>query len=232
MPDAPRTVLLLGATGLVGGHLLRRLVADGAWGRVVTVGRRPMPSAGEAHEHRVVPFEDWETRADLFRCSALACCLGTTIKQAGSQEAFRRVDHAMPLAAARIAREGGATACALVTAYGADPGSRIFYNRVKGEVERDVRGVGFRSLGLFRPSLLTGERDETRAGERAAEVVLGALRPLLLGPLRPLRPTPAADVALAMAEALRRPSPGARVHGPVEIREAARRARGASGGAP
>ena len=225
MPESSpaRTVVLLGATGLVGGWALRWLVQDPAWGRVVTLGRRPMDRAGETHRHHVVEFRDLDAHAGLFRCDALACCLGTTIKAAGSQEAFRFVDHGLPLAAARLAHAGGARQMALVTAYGASAGSRIFYNRVKGEVERDVRAVGFEALHLFRPSLLTGDREENRPGERLGEAVLGALSPLLLGPLRPLRPTAAEDVALAMGHALRHWRPGVHVHGPVEITEQAHR---------
>jgi uncharacterized protein YbjT (DUF2867 family) len=183
-----------------------------------------MPLAGDAHEHHVVDFRDLSAHADLFRCDALACCLGTTIKKAGSREAFRFVDHDLPLAAAQLAHARGARQMALVTAYGADPDSRIFYNRVKGEVERDVRAVGFDALHVFRPSLLTGERDEHRTGEAIGEAVLRIFNPLLVGPLRPLRPTSAEDVALAINAALRQGRPGAHVHGPVEIRTAARSA--------
>lgn len=232
-----RTVLLLGATGLVGGHVLRLLARDVAWGRVVTLGRRAMPLAGDRHEHHVVDFRDLDAHADLFGCDAVACCLGTTIKQAGSQEAFRFVDHDLPLAAARLAHARGATGYALVSAYGADADSRIFYNRVKGETEDAIRAVGFGGLTLLRPSLLTGDRDENRPGERFGEAVLSVLTPIMVGPLRPLRPTPAEDVALAMADALS-PEAGARpelrsrgitVLGPVEIRERAAELRSARG---
>ena len=221
-----RTALLLGASGLVGGHVLRRLAADGRWGRVVTLGRRPLPTAGPTHEepevdvsHYVVDFSRLAEQADLFACDDLFVCLGTTMAQAGSEEAFRRVDLEIPFEAAQLAHSAGARQVLLVSALGADPDARIFYNRVKGEAERAVAEVGFEAVQTFRPSLLTGDRDEVRWSERVAEVALRALRPVLRGPLAALRPTPAASVARAMVEvAARRPS-GVHVYGPEAIRE-------------
>ena len=213
------TALLLGATGLVGGHLLP-LLADG-WPDVVTLGRRPMPQAAANHAHHVVGFDRLDDFADLFRCDALFCCLGTTMKQAGSRDAFRRVDLDIPAEAARLARSGGATLVSLVSAWGADPESRVFYNRTKGEAERAVTDAGVAATQIFRPSLLTGDRDETRLGESIGELVLGAASPLLIGPLRPFRPTPARDVARAMAALARSPEAGVRVVEPVEIRRLA-----------
>ncbi|MGB3543232.1 oxidoreductase, partial [Rubrivirga sp.] len=184
----PRTALLLGATGLVGGHVLDRLIEAGAWDRVVTLGRRPMPTVGECHGHHVVDFDALESREagaanerGLFTCDDYFCCLGTTIKTAGSQAAFRRVDHGIPIEAARLALEGGATQALLVSALGADPSSRVFYNRVKGETERDLGAAGFESVVITRPSLLSGDRDEDRLGERVGLAVLGAIEPLMIG---------------------------------------------------
>ena len=227
MPN--RTVLLLGATGLVGGHALRVLSHDPAWGRVVTLGRREMPLASPRHAHHVVDFDRLDAHADLFACDAVACCLGTTIRTAGSRAAFRRVDLELPRETARRARAAGATAAALVSAYGADAGSRIFYNRVKGEAETALEAVGFPSLTVLRPSLLDGERDEVRLGERVGLAVLRPLAPLLVGPLRPLRPTPAESVARALAASLAAAPPGVHRLGPDAIR--ARAAEQRAGGA-
>ena len=235
-----RTVLLLGASGLVGGHALRLLARDERWARVVTLGRRAMARASPTHEPHTVNFRDLDAHAGLFTCDAVACCLGTTIKTAGSREAFRFVDLDLPLEAARLARARGAGAFALVSAYGADPDSRIFYNRIKGEAERAVRGVGFERVVLLRPSLLTGERAEGRTGEQIGGAVLRVLRPLLVGPLRNLRPTPAEDVALALSDALTAPeahpagahpagASGVTVLEPAAIRDRAAELRAARG---
>ena len=216
-----RTVLLLGSTGLVGGHVLRLLSRDETWSRVVTLGRREMERASPTHEHHVVDFDHLENHRDLFRCDDLAICLGTTIKQAGSQDAFRRVDLEIPVDAAELANDRGATRVALVSAYGADPSSRIFYNRVKGEAEEAIRSVGFESVTLLRPSLLDGDREEDRPGERIGLAVLRPLAPLLVGPLRPFRPTNAEDVARALVASLREGTPGVHTLEPEAIRERA-----------
>ena len=226
MSTAPpsRTALLLGATGLVGGHALRLLARDGRWGRVVTLGRRPMEPASHRHEDHVVDFDRLAEHADLFACDDLFCCLGTTRKEAGSKDAFRRVDLEIPAEAARLAHAGGAAQGLLVSALGADPGSRVFYTRTKGEAEEAFRDAGFEAVQIVRPSLLTGDRDrlprpggEVRRGERVAEAVLGALRPALVGPLRRLRPTPAVDVARALVAVAAAAPPGDHAYGPRTI---------------
>ena len=221
---ARRTALLLGASGLVGGLLLDRLAADGRWARVVTLDRRPLERVGTAHEPHVVDFSDLDAHADLFACDDLFCALGTTIKAAGSKEAFRHVDLELPAEAARRAHAAGATQMLLVSALGADPDSRIFYNRTKGEAEAAIETIGFEAVQIARPSLLDGDREEDRLGERIGLAVLGALSPVLRGPLSGLRPTLADDLAAALvAIGAGRPA-GAHVYEPDAIREWAARA--------
>jgi len=140
------------------------------------------------------------------------CCLGTTIKKAGSQDAFRRVDHDYVVALAQAAKQAGARRFLLVSALGANPRSHIFYNRVKGEVERDVSAVAFAAVHIFRPSLLLGERAESRPLERLGTLAFGVLAPLLVGPLRPYRPIAAEAVAQAMVRAALGEGTGVRVH--------------------
>ena len=219
MPD--RTALLLGATGLVGSHVLGRLADDPRWGRVVTLGRRPMASASPTHEDHVVDFDRLADHADLFACDDLFCCLGTTIKQAGSEAAFRRVDLEIPSESAQRAAGAGASQMLIVTAWGADADSRLLYTRTKGEVERAARSVGFQALQILRPSLPTGDRNEFRLGERIGQAVGAVVGPLLRGPLAPLRPISASEVARAMVEiAAQRPT-GAHVYGPDDLRQRA-----------
>ena len=141
------------------------------------------------------------------------------MKQAGSRGAFRRVDYDYVVDAARLAVAEGARRLVLVSAYGVDPRSRVFYNRVKGEAEHAVQRLGFASVGIVRPSLLTGDRAETRIGEAIGERVLDGLSPLLRGPLRALRPTPARSVAGALVELAARATPGVTVLDPVQIRQ-------------
>ncbi len=211
MPDAPRTALVLGATGLVGGHVLDLLLADPVWTRVLTLGRRPAARDSPRLEQRVVGFDRVDQHADAFDVDAVFCCLGTTIKAAGSQEEFRRVDHDYPLAAARLASERGGRHFLLVTAMGADAGSGIFYNRVKGEVERDVTALPFAGVTIARPSLILGERAGRRTAEGLAQKLAPILNPLLLGPLRRYRAIPAERIARALAKLARQGPAGVRV---------------------
>ena len=201
-----RSALLLGATGLVGRHCLDMLLAEDLYATVTTVARRPLGRSHEKLTHHVVDFEYLGARAACFAVQDVFCCLGTTMKQAGSKAGFRRVDYTYVLEAARLAADAGAEQYLLVSAVGADPGSRFFYNRVKGEAEQAVSELPFYGTYLFHPSLLTGSRDVARTGERVAEKVLGRLSFLMRGPLRPYRPVAAACVASAMlAVARRRP---------------------------
>jgi uncharacterized protein YbjT (DUF2867 family) len=189
-----RTALLAGASGLVGGHLLDQLLAHPSWGRVVSIGRREVERVDPRLEQRAVQLPDV---GELPRVDDVFCTLGTTIKKAGSQAAFRVVDHDSVVALAAAARAAGAGSFLHVTAMGADPDSRLFYNRVKGETERDVAEVGIARTVAFRPSILDGERAESRPAEQAGLMMMRAVAPLL----GRYRPTNAADVASAMVNA-------------------------------
>jgi len=205
------TALLLGATGLVGGHCLDLLLADPARARVVTLGRRPTGRAHEKLDERVGDMERLAEHADAFAVDDVFCCVGTTIRAAGSRAAFRRVDHDIAVAAAAIAAERGARHFLLVSAMGADPGSRIFYNRVKGETEADVAAHSLAGVALLRPSLLLGKRGEARAAEALAQHVFPLVSPLLRGPLRRYRAVEARTVAAAMLRLAREGVRGVRV---------------------
>jgi uncharacterized protein YbjT (DUF2867 family) len=211
MPDATRTALLAGATGLVGSHCLSQLLSDPAYGRVVAVVRRPLPLNDPKLDTRVVDF-DRLAGADLPPVDDVYCALGTTIRRAGSRDAFRHVDHDYVVALARRAAERGATRFVLVSAIGADARSLVFYNRVKGETERDVAAVSFAAVHLLRPSFLVGERSEHRPGERLMITVFSGVAPLLLGPLRRYRPVAAEVVARAMRAVARTGGTGIQVY--------------------
>lgn len=181
MPYHPlmKSVMIVGATGLVGRAVLQLALMDASIARVVVPTRQ---SLGLQHGKLVNPVVDFDAlpeRADWWRVDAVVCTLGTTIRKAGSQAAFRKVDHGYPLAVARLARAAGAAAFAFTSSTGANAKSRTFYLRTKGETERDLAGVGFDSLTVVRPSLIGGERDEQRWGESLGLKILSALGPLL-----------------------------------------------------
>lgn len=217
IPEKPRSALLLGATGLVGGHALEALLADPAWDRVVVLGRRALPLSHAKLEQRVADFARLDEHADAFAVDDAFCCLGTTIKQAGSQEAFRRVDHDFVVAAARLASERGARRFLLVTAMGASAGSRVFYNRVKGEVEQAVAALPFAGVVLARPSLLIGDRAESRPIETLGRRLMPVLSLLMSGPLRNYRPIAAAAVARALVRLAKEDGGGVRVVESAEL---------------
>jgi uncharacterized protein YbjT (DUF2867 family) len=178
------SVALLGATGLVGRHCLDLLARDPAFSRVVVLARRKFAEATAPRvEAHLVDFDHLSERPDLFRVDQVISALGTTIKAVGgSQTRFRAVDYDMPLAAAKLAVAQGAHHFLLVSSLGANPHSRVFYNRVKGELEDALRTLGFRSITIVRPSLLLGERQDFRLGEeigkRFAWIVPGKYRPV------------------------------------------------------
>ncbi len=209
--DGGRTALLLGATGLVGSHCLELLLADDAWTRVTVIARRPSGRTHPKLAERVVDFDRLGDAADAFAADDVFCFLGTTIRQAGSQEAFRRVDHDYVVRSAELARAQGARRFLVVTALGADADSRVFYNRVKGEVERDVCAMAFEGTAVLRPSLLLGERAGRRPAEALAQKAAPLLSPLLIGPLRKYRALPGSTVARAMVRLAREGVTGVRV---------------------
>ncbi len=195
-----RTALVAGASGLVGGHLLQLLLTDSAYGRVISLSRRLLETRDPKLWQDIVDFGSVDAPNDLPHIDDVFCCLGTTIKTAGSQRAFRRVDYDYVFAFARIGQRAGAAQFLLVSAIGADPASRVFYSRVKGEVEVAVRRLPYEAVQIFRPSFLMGKRKESRLGERLGVPVARAVAPLLVGPLRRYRPIQAADVARAMVQ--------------------------------
>lgn len=206
-------LLLAGATGLVGGHVLAQALADPRISAVIAPVRRALPVHPKLLA-ATVDFKALPEDASWWTADAAISALGTTIGKAGSQEAFRRVDHDYQLAIAKLASRHGTPAFVLNSALGADPASRIFYNRVKGELERDLAGLDFASLTFVRPGLIGGERQESRPAERAALVLLGILGPVLP---RAWRINPARRIAAAMIEAAIAAKPGTHVVSSAEL---------------
>lgn len=191
-----RRVLLAGASGLVGGELLRGLLADDTVAVVHVLARRALQFAHPKLQAQVV---DFAALPPLPALDEAYLALGTTIKVAGSQAAFRAVDFDANLAVARAALAAGARKLGLVSAMGADPHARVFYNRVKGELEEAVGELGFEVLVIARPSLLLGDRSTlgqpARPGEHIGSLLAGVLKPLIPAQYRPIK---ASDVARAL----------------------------------
>ncbi|MGH8614405.1 MAG: oxidoreductase [Gammaproteobacteria bacterium] len=212
-----RTALLAGATGLVGGHCLELLLQDDAWEQVAVLGRREIGTTHRKLVQRVVDFNRL-AGGDFPRVDDVFCCLGTTMKHAGSEAAFRRVDFTYVHELAQLASGQRAGQFLLVSALGADRQSRVFYNRVKGEVEDAVRKLPFDGVHIFRPSLLLGERREIRPGERLAILAGRALGFMFAGPLGRYRPIAARAVAAAMIRIAKDATRGVHVYESDRIR--------------
>ena len=207
-------ILHVGATGLVGRLVLARLLESPQVARVVAPTRRSLGITHPRLHNPVVDFDALPEDADWWAVDAVICTLGTTIADAGSQAAFRRVDHDYPLQVARLARRHGARGYALNSAMGASARSSIFYNRVKGELEDALAALDYPSLVLVRPGLIDGERQRPRAGEGRALAVSRLLRPLLPGKWRPSR---AMRIADALVDAALQGMPGRHVVEAAEL---------------
>lgn len=192
-----------GATGLVGSRVLARLLDDPQVAHVIAPTRRPLPPHPKLENPGLSGA--WPAFSGLDEAYG---CLGTTRKDAGSDEAFRAVDFDLAVAFARATRTGGARRFGLVSSMGADAASRFLYPRVKGEAEKAVAGLGFETAVLARPSLLLGSRPKTRPGEKIGEAALAAIGPLLLGPLRKYRAITGDTVATALIASVRGRFPG------------------------
>jgi uncharacterized protein YbjT (DUF2867 family) len=220
--SSPRTALVAGASGLVGGHVLRRLLEDPAYERVTVLGRRELPVAHRKLTQRVVDFDRLAQLGDFPRVHDVFCCLGTTIKQAGSPEAFQKVDFSYVVELGRVAVRHRTSQFLVVTALGADARSRVFYNRVKGAVEEAVRRLQFDGIQIFRPSLLLGVRADSRPAERVAMLLSPLVAWAFVGPLARYRPIAAAAVARAMVRVAREAPRGAHVYESDQIRRLSR----------
>jgi len=193
-----KKAIVLGATGLVGRLLTLRLLGDKRYSEVRIFARNPF---GLTHSKLT------ETRADLlalqdyqaaFKADVVFCCVGTTKAKTPDEKDYRAIDCGIPAEASRMCRENGIPTLIVVSALGANPESRIFYNRIKGEMEAEVLRSGVPHIQLLQPSLIGGNRQETRKGEQIAQKFMGFLKPLLTGALKRYRMVDPADIADAM----------------------------------
>jgi len=193
-----KTALLFGATGLVGHYLVSKLNSDPRYSAVKLFLRRPMHIKSIKLEKHLVNFDHPESFSHLVKGDDLFCCLGTTIRKAGSKEKFRAVDYDLVLKIAKMASENGVKNFVVVSSVGANPNSRNFYLRTKGEMERDLLALPFTSLKIIRPSILTGNRKEFRLGERIGIGMVKLVRIFLVGGLKKYKPIHGKTVAKAM----------------------------------
>lgn len=233
MTDADtKTVLLAGASGLTGAAALDALLAATEVSRVIAVSRRPLARAHPRLANRIVLFEQLESQLKGVSCDAALCCLGTTLRKAGSQQAFRAVDVDAVLAFARAALTAGARRFVVISSAGADARSRNFYLRTKGEMEEALQQLQFPALDILQPSLLLGWRRELRPAELAAVLIMPLVNPLLGGNWVIYRGVSPQVVGQAMLGAIRAGRRGLQRYTYEGIRALARTAQRARAAAP
>ena len=196
--EPPLTVLLAGATGLIGSYCLEMLLSSPRIKKVIAPTRRTLSNTSDKLRNVLVDFDRLDEYQELFQCDAIICCLGTTIRQARSKKAFKRVDLEYCLDIAELGRSHTARAFYLVSAMGADPNSLFFYSRIKGELERRLVQLEYDYLSLYRPSLLIGHREEHRLGESLGIRVAGFVNPFLFGAMAQYKAIEAEIVARAI----------------------------------
>lgn len=198
MIEGNKTAILLGASGLIGGSLLDILLNSEGYSSVIIFVRKAIDKKHSKLIQHIINFNQLDQYVDLVKCDDLFCCLGTTMKQAKSQEAFRLVDYYYPLKFAEIAKKNGLKHYLIVSSIGANSNSSIFYLRTKGECEDAIKDLDLPSLLVFRPSSLVGIRKVRRPQEKVGEVIMKIFSFCLVGKLRKYRPIRGGQVALAM----------------------------------
>lgn len=195
-----KKALVVGATGLIGGYCLQALLEDPTYTEVIALVRKPLLLTDPKLKTVKIKFDNLEHELSGIEAHDVFCCLGTTIKNAGSKEAFKKVDFALVVTVAEQMRKKGAEQFLVISSMGADKDAKVFYSRVKGEMESAVEKVGYPCLRIIRPSLLLGPREEFRLGERIGAMVTPVLQLLLQGSLKKYRPVQAESVARFMVK--------------------------------
>jgi uncharacterized protein YbjT (DUF2867 family) len=218
-----KTALILGATGVVGTQLVKQLSNSKIYSEIHLLTRREMKFTEPKCTGHVVDFDNLSQYAYLFNVTDVFICLGTTIKKAKSKEAFRKVDYDYIIEAAKMAKTSNVEKLLVITAMGANSKSKFFYSRVKGDLEGTLQRLEMNTVHIFRPSLLLGEREEFRAGEKISGLLSTFVKFVFVGPLRPYRAIEANKVAAAMYAAAQTTAKGYHFYDSHEIEKLAQR---------
>ena len=206
-----KSALIIGATGFVGGYLLAELLKLNKYELIIAPVRKPSLNPHPTLEEIIFDFQDINAIDRLKPVDHLFCCLGTTISAAGSKDAFRFVDFKLPLIFARWAERNGSEYYSIVTAMGANSHSRIFYNKVKGNIEDELKKLSIPKIHIFRPSLILGPRKEFRLGEIIGKGLMKIISPLMIGPADKYRGIHARSIAKGMINYLEKNKKGMQI---------------------
>ncbi len=195
-----KTALLFGATGLTGNHVLKKLIKDFRYDKVVVFARSELQLIDDKTEVIKTPLEELDNYEEKIKGDDIFCCLGTTIRKAGSKENFRRVDYEFPVMIARIAEKNKIPNFIIISSIGADPDSSNFYLRTKGQTEQAIQEFDLKKTVILRPSMLLGERKDFRLMEEIGKAFMYLFNFMFIGKLRKYRGIKAEKVAEAMIE--------------------------------
>jgi uncharacterized protein YbjT (DUF2867 family) len=215
-----KKAILAGASGSIGSSLLQHLLESDAFTEVLILVRKDLGIIHPKLKQLILNFEDINQYAAKITGDVVFCCLGTTKKNTPDEEEYRKIDYQYPLDLAWIAQVNGATGYHMISSIGADKDSNVFYTRTKGEVERDLKAVPFKSLHIYRPSLLNGKRNKKRLAEEIMNLIMWFVNPLLFGRLKKYRSIKVETVACAMLKLALKDDHGVWIHESDEIEEA------------
>lgn len=193
-----KTAILLGATGLTGGILLQKLLNDPRYGKIILFSRASVKIENNKIEEHLMDLFQLENYKEQFIADQVFCCIGTTKNRTPNQETYRRIDYGIPVTAAKLCKENGIATFAVISALGANPNSGMFYNKIKGEMERDVLAQKIKNTYIFQPSLIAGDREENRVFENLAKQAMKILNYALIGSLKKYRSIHPETIATAM----------------------------------
>ncbi|GAM16057.1 oxidoreductase [Mesobacillus selenatarsenatis] len=217
-----KKALIAGSTGLIGNELLQILLNSKEYDQVTAIVRRPLYVKHSKLDERVIDFDRLEEYIGLFAVDDVFCCLGTTIKKAKTKEAMWKIDVDYPVAIAKLASSKGARKFLLVSSMNANPDSPIFYSKMKGKLEEEIKRIPFETTSIFRPSLLLGERDEFRFGERAAAAIFTKMPFLFGGPFKKYKAIEGRVVASAIYQVAQKEVTGLALYPSGKIQEIGR----------
>ena len=198
MEHRKKTAIILGATGLTGSTLLKLLLEDVRYETIKLFSRKSVNISSDKIEEHIGDILDLEPFQNEFNAHEVFCCIGTTKSKTPDKELYRKIDFGIPVEAARMCKTNGIDALIVISAMGADPNSRVFYNRVKGEMEEEVLRIGVSRTHILQPSLISGQRKEKRLGEWMAKQLFKLFDVILVGPLKKYRSIHPEEIAKCM----------------------------------
>lgn len=213
--------VIVGASGLIGRNLVNTLLLTHDYSEVTSISRKKLPVHSSKLNQVIADFDDLESYEQYITGHALFCCLGSTRNKTPDKKEYYKIDHDHPVKLAEIAKKNGVEQYHLVSSIGADATSSNFYLKMKGETEEDIKKVGLKALCIYRPSILVGERTESRQMERLAIKFMLLISPLLVGPLRKYRAIHAKVVAKAMYKTSLKPREGVYIYSSDRIKRRA-----------